>query len=89
MQITHMQKDFQIKKLGECHDFYVQSNRLLLADVFENYMNFIIVYHFYLKNESGKVEKLVANLHDKTENLIHIKNLNQVLNHRFVFEKSS
>ena len=28
-----------------------------------------------------KVEKLVANLHDKTENVIHIKNLKQGLNH--------
>ena len=28
-----------------------------------------------------KVEKLVANLHDKTEYVIHIKNLKQALNH--------
>ena len=27
-------KDFQIKNLGEYHDFYVQSNALLSADVF-------------------------------------------------------
>ena len=32
-------KDFQIKHLGECHDLYVQSNTLLLADVFENFIN--------------------------------------------------
>ena len=32
-----------------------------------------------------KVEKLVANLHDKTEYLIHIKNLKQTLNHELVF----
>ena len=29
-------KDFE-KKLGEHHDFYVPSNSLLLADVFENF----------------------------------------------------
>ena len=34
-----------------------------------------------------KVEKLVANLHDKTEYVIHIRNLKQALNHRLVFIK--
>ena len=29
----------------------------------------------------GKVEKLVANLHDKNEYVTHIRNLNQALNH--------
>ena len=29
-------KDFETKKLGEYHDFYIQSNTILLADVFEN-----------------------------------------------------
>ena len=29
-------KDFEIKKLGEYHDLYVQRNTLL-ADVFENF----------------------------------------------------
>ena len=30
-------KDFEIKKLGEYHDFYVQSYTLLLADVYDNF----------------------------------------------------
>ena len=39
-------KDFEIARLGEYHNFYVQSNTLLLPDVFENlgvlkYMNLI------------------------------------------------
>ena len=32
-------KDFDIKHLGEYHNFYVQSDRLLLAYVFENLRN--------------------------------------------------
>ena len=34
-----------------------------------------------------KVEKLVTNLHDKTEYVIHIKTLKQALNHRLVLKK--
>ena len=36
-----------------------------------------------------KVEKLVADLHDKTEYLIHIRNLKQALNQRLVLKKAS
>ena len=34
-----------------------------------------------------KVEKVVTNLHDKTEYIIHIRNLKQVLNNRLVLKK--
>ena len=34
-----------------------------------------------------KVEKLVANLHDKGEYVMHIRNLKQTLNHRLVLKK--
>ena len=34
-----------------------------------------------------KVEKLIANLHDKNEYVIHIRNLKQTLNHGLVLKK--
>ena len=34
-----VRKDFKIKNLGEYHNSHVQSNTLLLADVFENFRN--------------------------------------------------
>ena len=40
------------------------------------------------RKKTEKVEKLVANLHDKTEYNVHIRNLKQALNHRISFEKS-
>ena len=36
-----------------------------------------------------KVEKLITNLHDKTEHAVHIKNLKQALKSWISFEKSS
>ena len=47
MQITYMQKEFVIKRIwnkisGEYHDLYVQSDTLLLADLFENFRNMCI-----------------------------------------------
>ena len=35
-------KDFEMKKLGEYHNFFVQSDTLLLADVFERLKNMCI-----------------------------------------------
>ena len=40
-------------------------------------MKFIMIYHFYQ----------VTNLHDKTEYVIHIRNLKQALNHGLVLKK--
>ena len=45
---THAQKIwdvFKIKNLGEYHDLYVQSDTLLLADVYENFRNVCLEKH--------------------------------------------
>ena len=43
MRITRILKKygdvFEMKNLVECHDLYVQSDTLLLEDVFENFKN--------------------------------------------------
>ena len=38
-------KNFEMKDLAEYHDLYVQSNKLLLADVFKNFRN--MCYEIY------------------------------------------
>ena len=34
-----MFEEFRLKNFGDYHDLYVQSNTVLLADVFENFRN--------------------------------------------------
>ena len=47
-----------------------------------------MIYHFYLKDEKlKKNEKLVADLLDQTEYVMHIRNLKQTLNHGLVLKK--
>ena len=52
-------------------------------------MNFIMNCNFLPERMNmEKVETIVPNLHDKTEYVIHIRNLKQALNHGLVFKKS-
>ena len=53
----------------------------LIFNILKTYMNFIMIYHFLLERmKIETVEKLVATLHDKSEYVIHIRNLKQALN---------
>ena len=38
MHTKKLRKDFEIKYSSECHDLHLQSDALLLTDVFENFM---------------------------------------------------
>ena len=38
-------KYFEIKNLGQYHDFYVQSNTLVLADVCQNFQDMFLEIH--------------------------------------------
>ena len=47
-----------------------------------------MIYHFYLKEwKLNKAEKLVTSLPNKTEYVIHVKNLKQALNHGWIWQK--
>ena len=53
----------------------------LMFNILKNFMNFIMIYQMKIEI----VENLVANLHDKTEYVIHIINLKQEVNYGLVF----
>ena len=58
-----------------------------MFNALKNYMNFIIIYHLCQKEWKLKIGKLAANLHDKIEYVIHIRNLKQALNYGLVLKK--
>ena len=47
----------------------------LMFNILKNYMKFTMIYHLPERMKTEKVKKLVASLHDKTEYVIHIRNL--------------
>ena len=60
----------------------------LMLNTQKNYMNFIMTYHFLPERmKLGKIGKLVTKVHHKTENVIHVRNLKQALNHGLILKK--
>ena len=60
---------------------------MLMFSILKNYMNFIMIYHFYQKKRILETrKKLVANLYHKSGCYTH-KKLKQVLNHGLVLKK--
>ena len=57
----------------------------LMFNILKNYMNVIMIYHFYMRMKTEKDEKLIANSH-KTKYVIHIRNLKQEFNHRLILQ---
>ena len=71
---------------------YAKANNKYEKDYEKNkewsYHTFTIIYHFLsVRRNIEKKEKLVDNLHDKTEYVIHIRNLKQELNNGLVLDK--
>ena len=60
-----------------------------MLNIPKKYMNFMATYHFYQKERKklGKVEKIVTNLTSRSEYVIHIKSLRQVLSHGLILKK--
>ena len=58
----------------------------LMFNILKTDMNFIMIYHFYLKEKYWKSRK-AFNLHEKTEDVLHIGNLKQALNDGLIFKE--
>ena len=52
----NIDKDFEMKDLGEYNDFYIQSDTLLLAAVFENFRNVLIYTNLILKKQFQRLD---------------------------------
>ena len=82
---SQFNKDFIKNDNNESDEGY-----FLEVDVqyFENLHNLLNDLPFLPERmKIGKVEKLAGNLHDKTEYVIHLRNLKQALNHGLVLKK--
>ena len=58
-----------------------------MLSILRKYTNDTMTFHFHLKEKNEKVEKLVVDIHEKTEYALHIRNLKQAPNHSLVLKK--
>ena len=73
---------------GHCRES--DQEYFLEIDALTSYITFTMIYNFHQKkNENWKIKKLVANLHNKTEYVIHIRNLKQNLNYDLLLKKGT
>ena len=57
-----------------------------IFNILRNYMAVTTIFHFNLKMNIEKIEKLKADLHDKNQYNIQLKNLEQALNDELVLK---
>ena len=69
-----------MKKVGK--DIFLN----LIFKILKSYTSFIMIYHFYQKEQKFLVEKVVANLHEK-KYVNCIRNLEQPLNYALALKK--
>ena len=84
----------QLSEFDECfiknYDENNDKGYILDVDVEypKNLLIFIVIYHFYLKERKlEKCKKLVGNIHNKENYVVHIRALKQALNHGLILKK--
>ena len=84
---SHFYEDFIKNCNEESDELYFLEVDVQYIEILHELYNDLPLLPERMKFEN--VEKLVANLHDKNEYAIHIRNLKQALNHELVFKKAS
>ena len=84
-ETCHFKEGFIKNYNGECNEGYFLEVDVQCSEKLYKPHNDLP----YLPEEKKlkKVEKLMANLHDKNEYVIYIRNLKQLLNHILILEK--
>ena len=82
---SQFDEDFIKNYNGESDEGYFLEVDVQYPEKLHEFHNDLLFLPERIKIE--KFQKLVSNLHDKTEYIIHIRNFKQVLNHGLIFKK--